>query len=99
MLRPSLLLLACLALGACADTSINLSDFDTSCAKDNDCVVVNVGDICGCHCGNAAINVSSEAAYDAEEQDKQAHCVNNDPCLCPANGSLACTKGVCVFTP
>ncbi len=67
-------------MACAADTTINLSDFDTTCTKDADCTPVNVGDICGCHCGNAAINVSSLAAYQAELQQKSAHCGNALTC-------------------
>jgi hypothetical protein len=90
--------LAVLALAACAaDTTIALTEFDTTCAKDQDCVNVQVGDICGCDCGNAAINTKDLAAYQAELANKGMHCNTKVFCDCAVPASPVCTQGRCAF--
>jgi hypothetical protein len=86
-----------LALGACDTTSVPLSDFDTSCKKDQDCIVVQVGDACGCGCGNAAINVDSQAEYNSVYADRRSHCLQVVDCDCAATLAPVCTQGQCVF--
>jgi hypothetical protein len=84
-----------LLLAACVgDTSISLADFDTSCTVDADCVAVQVGDICGCDCGNAAINKDGLAAYMAELDDKHKSCHTGVFCDC-AVAIAKCTQGKC----
>lgn len=97
MTRASLLL-PLLMLAACAaDTTISLAGFDKSCAEDADCAVVTSGDICGCNCGNDAINRAGLARYQAELQDKQMHCPGPGmACDCVFNAA-GCTQGQCVF--
>ena len=90
--------LAVFALAACAqDTTILLSDFDTSCAKDQDCIVVQTGNICGCDCGNSAINVKGSAAYQSEFDDKGTHCTAKTFCGCSDFPSAVCRQGQCAF--
>jgi hypothetical protein len=84
-------------LAGCNSTTISLSDFDTSCVHDQDCVVVTVGEICGCACGNAAINVKDLAAWQAEADAKGAHCDTKSKCECPVSGTATCVAGRCAF--
>jgi hypothetical protein len=99
MLR-AYLLLPLLVLAACSqDTSISISDFSTGCVKDADCVVVQVGNICGCDCGNAAINVGELNAYQAEAQAKQKNCHSGIACDCAGTSTAVCKQGQCVFKP
>jgi hypothetical protein len=88
---------AVLALAACADTTINLAELDTSCTTAQDCVVVQVGDICGCDCGNAAINTKDLATYQAELTDKGMHCTSKVFCDCAVPAPPVCTQGRCAL--
>src|SRR5262245_17102942 len=98
--RSSLVAVLALVLVAClTDTTINLSDFDTSCVQDQDCVTVQVGDICGCDCGNAAINAKDLLAYRAELAETGSHCTVKSFCECQGSPSAVCTAGRCVFVP
>ena len=95
--RPFLFFLAISALAACFDTTMSLAGFDTTCAQDQDCAVVETGSVCGCDCGNAAINKKGLAAYQAEYQSKAAHCSGPGVgCDC-ATVTPVCTQGQCGF--
>jgi hypothetical protein len=88
---------------ACA-TNVPLSDFDTSCVHDADCIEVQVGDACECTCGgNAAINVSSEAAYNSLFAERRSHCQSAAFCDCspPVDGGAhpVCAQGQCAIAP
>ena len=97
MLRASGLLVV-LMLAACAHgTTILLSDFDTSCVQDQDCAVVFVGEICGCDCGNAAIDVAGLAAYHDELAEKGMYCTAKVFCSCQGTPSAVCKAGQCAF--
>lgn len=48
---------------ACSST-LYLDDYDRTCATDEDCVVVFVGDVCDCNCnGVGAISKKGEESY------------------------------------
>lgn len=96
ILRTSFFLLVLAFAGCLADTTISLSDFHTDCVHDEDCVVVQVGDICGCDCGNAAINVNGLPAYQQELATKGSHCSSKVFCGCTGT-SAVCISGQCAF--
>jgi hypothetical protein len=97
MIRSSLILLALLTSGACIfDTTMSVAGFDTSCVQDQDCAPVQEGDICGCDCGNAAINVKGAAMYQAELSDKASHCTRKVFCDC-VSVSAVCVQGQCTI--
>lgn len=74
--------------------TIDLADFDTSCAVPSDCVAVFIGSYCGnCFCQNAAIASSSKPQYDAEAQAKQQP-QGPGGCFCPA-AIPDCVAGQC----
>jgi formylglycine-generating enzyme required for sulfatase activity len=78
---------------------IDTSGYDVSCQKDTDCVTVYSGSICpnyGCLCpGNAAINVSGQASYEAAYSSALSSVSSNQPgCSCPSVGA-ACVAGIC----
>ena len=69
----------CLLFGAgcgpLGSTTIDAADYDQSCSSNTDCAVVNDGDACEvCNCGNAAVNVSAEAAFDARYDELRGTC-------------------------
>src|SRR5262245_2005192 len=88
-----------LALAACApaDTTIPLQGYDRSCGTASDCVVVQSGDICGCDCGNDAINRADLDKYNAEFADKEGGC--SEPVLaCPCVPVIpVCNQGKCAL--
>jgi len=93
------LLTALLLLAACGDTEATLDGFDTSCAVAEDCMVVLLGDICGCDCTYGAINsgeAESWADYDASLRDACTDPVDCTPC---PDADLSCDAGMCVATP
>jgi hypothetical protein len=98
------LMLGMLGLLACP-TNVPLSDFNTSCVHDTDCVLVFVGDACGCDCGvNAAINVAEQGAYESEFAARRNHCQSKSFCECvfladAGSPSAVCVQGQCAFEP
>lgn len=87
-----------LFLAACAgDTTIAPEGFERSCTANADCVVVTTGDVCGCTCGNDAINVADLPRYKSELDEKSQGCSGVDACDCVAVAA-ACVQGVCKKT-
>ncbi len=96
---------AAVVLGACGPKTVNLSDsgYDTSCKTDDDCVGVYFGNVCGfCTAAvpNAAINSSSEGAYQSALNAAESQCPPNQE-----NGSCAsastittCSMGKCTLS-
>jgi len=75
--------------------SIQASDYDQSCSTASDCVVVAEGDSCNglfcVDCGNAAINVSAQAQYEANLNSIGGQ---TGICPCPADRTATCDAGV-----
>ncbi len=82
-------------LASCSNCgSIQASDYDQSCSTASNCVVVSEGDSCRglfCNCGNAAINVSAQAEYNANLQSIGGTAL----CPCPEGATATCDAGVC----
>lgn len=66
---------------------IRASDYNQSCIADADCVLIDEGSSCCTSCGNAAINKSDQAKYQAAAQQRQNTCVK-----------MACPAIACVFS-
>jgi hypothetical protein len=78
--------------GTCV--TIHLSDYNTACAEDADCISVNVGQICpgACLCGGGgAISTSEQARYANALSSIQT----DDTCPCPSSGPVTCVGGQC----
>jgi hypothetical protein len=74
--------------------TINVSNYDTACAEDTDCISVNVGRVCtgACLCGGGgAISASDQAEYNAALSSIQT----DDTCPCLDPGPAACVQGQC----
>jgi hypothetical protein len=100
MIRACLSFAVLVALAACgsSDTSLGIAGFDTSCAQDTDCVAVQSGDLCGCDCGNAAINKVDLASYQIQAAAAQSHCGSAVMgCDC-AYAPAVCTQGQCALS-
>ncbi len=83
----------CLLVVACGST-IDTSGYDTSCQVDEDCVAVQVGDICSCTCQLGAINQTEWGKYVAE-RERIGQC--RDACgVCPARAAY-CNAGTCAM--
>lgn len=87
----ALALAAPLAAAACTGTTIvDVTEYDQSCTKDADCVVVKDGDIC-CGCPDAAINVSELERY----QDDLGTCDAQCDIGCVGDPIAVCSAGKC----
>lgn len=89
---------AMLLLG-CGSTVISTHGLSTTCSVDADCVAVFVGDACQvCGCANAAIALSSQAAYDKERSAAEAWCGPRPKALCApcVETRVGCSSGTCV---
>jgi len=82
--------------GGCdvASHTIDIADFNVSCAVPSDCIPVFIGNFCSsCRCPFAAINVADQTKYDAEKQIKEAG-APPFTCNCPA-ANPTCVQGKC----
>lgn len=79
-----------------ACVTVDLSSFDTSCNVDTDCIAITTGVVCQAECfgcgNNAAINQSSEQAY---ESATSLVSEGSSACPCPASGAPRCLSGSC----
>ena len=70
---------------------IHANDYNQSCTAPTDCAIVDEGDVCGCgSCGNAAINKSDLAKYEAEVAARVKQC--------PSGGRMVCPAGACILS-
>jgi hypothetical protein len=86
----------------CTDASAQLiqaSNYDQSCTTDKECVAVAEGDFCSPgagNCGNAAINMSSYAQYQADvAKTRAASCYA--PGSCGGGAGPCCSAGKCLL--
>lgn len=57
------------------ETTIAVSDYDSSCALDSDCLLIREGDVCApCGCADAAISASSRDAYERDVERIEPLC-------------------------
>ncbi|MFO0761349.1 MAG: hypothetical protein U0359_33030 [Byssovorax sp.] len=97
MTRPFLALaVLALSFSACADTTMHLEDFDTSCTTGADCVTV-FANVCGCDCDEVAINKSEEERYNDERATKYEHCEQLTCGACPDSKPAVCLNKVCTI--
>ena len=87
----------------CQDASpppppIRASDYNQKCSVGSDCIAIEEGDVCGCGgCGNAAINVSDQGRFNADETSRRAQCAPSAQ-PCPDGCQLTqayCSGGTC----
>ncbi|MBU52742.1 MAG: hypothetical protein CL920_28970 [Deltaproteobacteria bacterium] len=94
----SLSLYACVPIGT--DTVITTKDYDKSCTKDEDCVAVIVGDVCGCSCTMEFINTNALASFSDARNAKLQNCVNEVLHCAPCQEvKTVCSDKVCVQAP
>lgn len=87
-----------LVLAACGQRrELRVEDYDQSCAKDEDCKTVLVGDPCACSCDTAAINNGAVDDYTADVTDLKGQCLEKAAkcAACPELKGAACTAGKC----
>lgn len=88
-----------LIVSAC-DRSVRATDYDQSCAVDDDCIAIEEGDVCY-HCGRstAAINSSEARRLNDDRNAKVGACVLWDDveadCFCGNVSIVACQDGQC----
>ena len=80
-----------LASAGC-DTEIAVTDYDTTCSVDADCVAVTIGDLCKCSCEAGAINKKDQASYDEDRLTIACAAVCSP---CPPYADPVCRGGIC----
>jgi hypothetical protein len=78
--------------------TISAADYDQSCTKNDDCVLVNDGDLCDadrCECGNAVVNAGAQPEYQADFEAKYTVPALVCPCIAPF--PPVCNGGVCAM--
>ena len=81
-------------LAACS-TTLEPSDYDTTCTGPTDCLTLPMGDMCDCSCGEGAINKKSVDQYN-KDRTRIGGC--SRLCgVCPALQAATCTAGKCVL--
>ncbi len=93
-------IISCLAASACGvdeseTTLIEVKDYDTTCADDNDCMWIKLGATCDC-CEFSAINKKDLEQYE-NNLGKTSDC---DPAMPPyAAPTVTCEEGTCTAVP
>jgi len=87
-----------LALLACGDTPTvpDISLYDQTCSVDADCMPVFTGDVCGCDCTQAGINVSEIDAWWEAEAEMSGSCSEILECIACPDSVAVCSEGSCV---
>ena len=90
-------------LVACAPSDVNASDYDQSCAKDDDCVAVSElhtrGTDCIFSCDTKAINKKDKAQFDEDVADEERDCRGMASPFCDVSGVPKCVQGRCEIKP
>jgi hypothetical protein len=97
--------LALVALAACggstSDTTLHISNYETTCAVASDCAVVFIGDPCAsaCRCPNAAISTTATIQEASDLAAAEALCTTSPggctvSCVVP---TASCAQGVCAL--
>ena len=84
--------------GTPVNTTLAISNYQTSCTAPSDCIAVFIGNVCGCHCANAAISNADSARYQSEYHSAQQGCQQGLGCGVECvNTTVACTSNVCAI--
>jgi hypothetical protein len=94
-IHPIVAVAFALLLPGCGITTVSLSDYNTSCSVDTDCMAVAVGEVCGCACANAAINRSDSSRYLSDFSAARSHCSGPECRADCAAPKLSCSAGTC----
>jgi hypothetical protein len=97
---PALLLglaAACSSGGGGGAKVPELSDFDTSCQADSDCLAVYIGAPGCCTWNNAVINKSDQAKYEAEVAAEGPAPPCDEACTNPTLLVPVCAQGTCAI--
>lgn len=89
--------------GSSGPLIMTTSGYDRTCTRDDECVLVSVGDVCGsCHCGRDAVAKSAETKYDADFAALRQQCppqTGGVGCSCVYVPPPVCTGGQCTLAP
>lgn len=86
-------------LSACAtDPELTIDGFDATCSEPEDCMAVLVGNVCGCACDYAAINVAEADAWADYDADLRDDCVDPVDCSPCPDATVTCDSGTCSAT-
>jgi hypothetical protein len=103
-MRPifvSAAVIAIIVIVACTDDASSssggasppLTEYDQTCAKDEDCAVVFTGPTCSCSCQVGGVNQKDRARYVADRN--KVTCANQPDCAGCASVRALCTGGRC----
>ena len=92
------------AIAARSPSDVEASDYDQSCAKDDDCVAVaelhtpgTHGTDCSIGCDDHAINKKEKARYDEDFADSRGRCGSRTSPFCDVTGTPTCVQGTCAM--
>jgi hypothetical protein len=78
------------------DTNMTTEGYDKTCAMDTDCVLVFIGNVCGCACTQEAIATGEASRYSAAQEEKRLTCTEDLACQpCPETEMAVCSQGMC----
>lgn len=107
-LRRMSLVLAVTALGCSddpsipdtPDTTMTTEGYDKRCAASADCILVFIGNVCGCGCTQEAIAATEGSRYATAQEEKRKACTDILNCQpCPETQTVACMQGMCSAVP
>jgi hypothetical protein len=88
---------------ACLPSEVVASDYDQTCAKDDDCVAVNElhtdGSECSMECNFQAINKKEQTRFDEDLAESLKSCGSRASPFCEMRGKPACVQGRCAIKP
>ena len=97
------LVLLIVGITACSPSNVEASQYDQSCAQDDDCVQVSElqtrGNDCIFGCGGTAINKKDKAQFDEDFAAEERHCRGKAAPFCDLSGVAKCVQSRCVVKP
>ena len=84
------------------ETSVGVDDYDRTCTRDVDCVLVADGDQCAvCNCPEGALHEGERSTFDADAEAAAANCPPPESpapaCGACYEGEARCISGRCEF--
>lgn len=82
------------------DTTMSTEGYGKTCAASTDCILVFIGNVCGCGCTQEAISGTEASRYAAEQEEKRKACTDILSCQpCEETEVAACMQGTCGVVP
>lgn len=95
---PPLVVLGVIVV-ACGVESVQAKDYNQSCSKDDDCILVDQligsGNDCTIPCEKGAINRKDKEKYDKEYTEEEGSCTSEKRAECTTTPVALCKEGKC----